>query len=459
MSKVLNILFLTILFIACGKEKVVVDTKKDVPQPKPEWVDARPVNGAYYIGIAQCSKISQPLDYQAIAKKLALNDLATEISVKVEGQSFFSSMEVNKAFSESFTSNIKTSSSEQLEDYEVAGVWEDKSTYAVYYRLNKFDYQQKKEAKKQETLRVAFDFLTKGKEAKANYNIPASIDLLYHGLFTLKPYWTEVNKFTTESGQEIFLDNELFSEIRGIISELRFDTPVKLIQLNASNNYKMQLPVLITFKGQPVRGINVRYTYTRDNFMKPRVIMSDNEGILLCDIENVSKTAKNNKLELSIVVDALVPQDIDISIGKALITGINTDNRNIPIEFVAPSFYIQNEEFKLDGSTINTLSESAKTALIASGMRIAPSPTDADYLLKISTKPRIGEDIQGFKVAYLDGYIEVVTLKTNEQKFQHSIDGVKGIQLSHENATLEAYKKEKEIISNEIIPNILKGIL
>jgi hypothetical protein len=36
---------------------------------------------------------------------------------------------------------------------------------------------------------------------------------------------------------------------------------------------------------------------------------------------------------------------------------------------------------------------------------------------------------------------------------------VKGIQLSHENAALEAYKKEKEIITNEIIPAILKGIM
>ncbi|MFM7770006.1 MAG: LPP20 family lipoprotein, partial [Bacteroidota bacterium] len=295
-----TLIFLIILFAACGKEKNVTETKVTA-QPKPEWVDARPVNSAYYIGIAQCSKITQPLDYQAIAKKLALNDLATEISVKVEGQSFFSTMEVNTAFSESFTSNIKTSSSEQLEDYEVAGIWEDKTTYAIYYRLNKFDYQQKKELKKKETLRVAYDFLIKGKEAKSLYNIPSAIDLFYHGLFTLKPYWTEVNKFQLENGQEIFIDNELFSEIRGVISELRFETPVKTIQLKADNGYKLQLPTLITYKGQPVRGISVRYAYGKDNFMKPRTILSDNEGMILCEIENVSKTNKNNKLELSIV--------------------------------------------------------------------------------------------------------------------------------------------------------------
>jgi hypothetical protein len=123
------LLFLGIMLLnACGG-KDSVKTVVPPPQPKPEWVSARPVNSSYYIGIATCSKTAQPADYQAIAKKLALNDLATEISVKVEGQTFFNTMEVNKAFSESFSSNVTTSSSELLEDYEVAGIWEDKELY------------------------------------------------------------------------------------------------------------------------------------------------------------------------------------------------------------------------------------------------------------------------------------------------------------------------------------------
>ena len=186
-------LFLVIILMNGCRGKNTVKTVVPPPQPKPEWVSARPVNSAYYVGIATCSKTTQPADYQAIAKKLALNDLATEISVKVEGQTFFNTMEVNKAFSESFSSNVTTSSSEMLEDYEVAGIWEDKEMYAVYYKLNKFDYQSKKAQKKENTLRAAFDYLIKGREAKKLGNIPSAIDLFYHGLFALKPYWTEVN--------------------------------------------------------------------------------------------------------------------------------------------------------------------------------------------------------------------------------------------------------------------------
>lgn len=453
------LLFLGIILLnACGG-KETVKTVVPPPQPKPEWVSTRPVNSAYYIGIATCSKTTQPADYQAIAKKLALNDLATEISVKVEGQTFFNTMEVNKAFSESFSSNVTTSSSELLEDYEVAGIWEDKELYAIYYKLNKFDYQAKKALKKENTLRSALDFLKKGREAKKLGNIPSAVDLFYHGLFALKPYWTEVNQMKDENGNDIFIDNELFSEIRAVLADLRFETPLKNIVLSSANTFKAQVPVMITYKGEGVRGINVKYSYQRDNYMKPKTVMSDNDGIILADIDNVSLKAKNNSLELSLVIDALVPQDLDSDLATALIAGINTDQRKIPIEILAPSFFVSTNEFKLDGTKTTTLAEITRNTLISKGMRIATNETSADYVVYINTNPRAGEDIQGFKVAYLDGKISVTDTKTTSAIFEYSISGVKGVQLSHENAVLEAYKKVRENIETAQISEIIKIIL
>ena len=452
-------LFLGIILMNACRGKETVKTVVPPPQPKPEWVSARPVNSSYYIGIATCSKTTQPADYQAIAKKLALNDLATEISVKVEGQTFFNTMEVNKAFSESFSSNVTTSSSEMLEDYEVAGIWEDKEMYAIYYKLNKFDYQSKKAQKKENIIRAAFDYLIKGREAKKLGNIPSAIDLFYHGLFALKPYWTEVNQMKDGSGKDIFIDNELFSEIRAVLADLRFETPLKNIVLSSSNAFKTQVPVMVTYKGVRVRGINVRYVYQRENYMKPKTAMSDNDGIILADIDNISLKTKNNALELSLVIDALVPQDLDSDLALALVAGINTDQRKIPIEVLAPSFFVTSNEFNLDGTKTSTLAESARNTLISKGMRIATSETSADFVIYININPRAGEDIQGFKVAYIDGKITVNDTKTSSAIFEKSINGVKGVQLSHENAVLEAYKKERENVESTVISEIIKIIL
>jgi hypothetical protein len=453
------LILLGIIFLNACREKDTVKTVVLAPQPKPDWVTTRPVNSSNYIGIATCSKITQPTDYQAIAKKLALNDLATEISVKVEGQTFFNTMEVNKDFSESFSSNVTTTSSELLEDYDIAGIWEDKETYAIYYKLNKVDYQTKKAQKKDNTLRSALDYLKKGREAKKLGNIPSAIDLFYHGLFALKPYWTEVNQMKDESGNDIFIDNELFSEIRAVLADLRFETTLKTIVLSSSNTFKTQVPIMVTYKGEGVRGINVKYVFQRDNYMKPKIAMSDNDGIILADIDNVSLKTKNNSLELSFVIDALVPQDLDSDLALALVAGINTDQRKIPIEVLAPSFYVSSNEFKLDGTKTSTLAESARNTLISKGMRIATNETAADFVIYINTTPRAGEDIQGFKVAYIDGKITVNDTKTNASIFEHSISGVKGVQLSHENAVLEAYKKVRENLESTLINEIIKIIL
>jgi hypothetical protein len=453
------LLFAGMILLNSCQEKSVVKTDVPPPPEKPAWVASRPVNSAYYIGIATCSKNTQPTDYQAIAKKLALNDLVTEISVKVEGQTFFNTMEVNRAFSESFSSNVKTSSSELIEDYEVGGIWEDDDLYAVYYKLNKFDYQTKKAQKKENTLKSAYDYLKKGQEAKRLGNIPSAIDLFYHGLFALKPYWTEVNQMKDDSGNEIFIDNELFSEIRSILADLRFETPLKNIVLSSENSFKTQVPILITYKGVGVRGINVKYAYQRDNFMKPKTVMSDNDGIILADIDNVSLKAKNNALELSLLIDALVPQDLDSDLALSLVNGINTDQRKIPIEVLAPSFFVNSNELKLDGSKTTSLAESTRNALLKKGMRIAPNETTADYVVYIETKPRSGEDVQGFNVAFIDGRFTLNDNKTSSAIFEHSINGVKGVQLSQENAVLEAYKKEAEIIESTLISEIIKIIL
>ncbi|MEY3835228.1 MAG: hypothetical protein RI989_656, partial [Bacteroidota bacterium] len=258
---------------------------------------------------------------------------------------------------------------------------------------------------------------------------------------------------------DIFIDNELFSEIRAVLADLRFETPLKNIVLSSANTFKAQVPVMITYKGEGVRGINVKYSYQRDNYMKPKTVMTDNDGIILADIDNVSLKAKNNSLELSLVIDALVPQDLDSDLAKALISGITTDQRKIPIEILAPSFYVNSNEFKLDGTKITTLAETTKNTLISKGMRIATNENAADYVVYINANPRAGEDIQGFKVAYIDGKISVNDTKTNSAIFEQSINGVKGVQLSHENAVLEAYKKQRENIESTLINEIIKILL
>lgn len=444
-------------FISCDSGKsTTVTNNAATPDPKPTWVDQRPVNGAYYIGIGSASKTAQPLDFQNIAKKNALNDLASEISVRVQGSTFLNTLEVNKAFSEEFISTINTTTDEKIEDFEVAGIWEDKTTYYIYYRLNKATYQQKKQMKKNQAMSSANDFLQKGKDAEAVANIPAAMDLYIRGLFALQDYWNEVNEYTAESGR-VFLDNELYSSLQRISSGLIIRPTAPNITLAAENNYTANSSVQIIYAGKPVRGITTTHVYPKSRFMRPRVVVSDENGSVGFVVDDINTREKDLSVSFSIDLMPLQPQDLDKRITGALIKNLQTDTKKIPIEFIAPSFQItSNERVYGNPGTSSTLSSTLQSELVKRGLRQLGNAA-ADYQITIDANSTEGGASQGFTVALLEMTI-VVKSKAGEIVFKESVNNLKGLQLNRDAASVEAYKKGRERITEQLVPSILEAI-
>lgn len=448
-------------FSGCNAGKDITDGGKDVkaPETAPEWVGSRPHNGAYYIGIGTCSKLNQPLDYQTVAKKNALNDLASEISVRVQGETFLNSLEVNKNFSEEFISTISTTTDEKIENFEVAGIWENKNEYWIYYRLNKSEYQRQKQEKKNNVLSQANDYYLKGREAEMSGSVPAAFDLYMHGLFTMKEYWDEVNEYRSDS-TKIFLDNELYSSMQRIGNGLRIEPAASKISLSSDNNYNANVNVQVTYNGKAVRGITVLSNYLRPRYARPRSAMTDQNGSIVVNVSDVSTTEKSNKLDLSIDLDPLLAQDLDMTIQRGLLKTMRTDKREIPIELVTPSFYIKSEE-KVFGtpSSANVLGSAVNSELVKRGMRISSSPTETNYLVDISSNTTAGGSSQGFNVAFLEMTVSVKNARTGEVVYQETQSSIKGLQLNMDAASLEAYKKGKEKMETEIIKSMLDSIL
>jgi hypothetical protein len=441
--------------LGCG-DKNTVQTPQE---PQPEWVGQRPRNPSYYIGIGSASKLSQPLDYQAIAKKNALNDLATEIRVRVQGETFLNALEVNKNFSEEFISTIATTTDESIENYEIAGQWEDKNEFWVYYRLNKSEYARLKAEKKNQALSSANDFYQKGLEAETRANIPAAIDLYLRGLFALKNYWNEVNEFNLE-GQKVYLDNELYASLRRVITGLTIVPGGERIVLSSENNYMSQFPVMVTYEGAPARGISLSFAYQRDRYMKPRALVTDQEGKTTAEVSHVSTTTKANWLDLVIDVEALLPPDLDKSIEVGLVKGMKPDSKRVPIELVTPSFFIESTERVYNQTgTASTLASAFQAELVKRGMRINQKPEETDYRVTITSNTTEGGTSQGFTVAFLEMSVMVVHTISGETVYKESLGSIKGLQLNKDAASIEAYKKGRERIESEIVKSLLEAIL
>jgi LPP20 lipoprotein len=446
--------------LACGDKEVTQTQATPVPA-KPQWVDQRPMSGMYYIGIGSCSKYSQPLDYQTIAKKNALNDLASEISVKVQGSTFLNALEVNKNFSEEFISSITTTTNENIENFEVAGSWEDKGQFWIYYRLNKMDYAQQKAEKKSKSMSVAYDFYSRGLEAEKLNNPSAAIDAYMRGLFAIKEYWNELNEYPAEKGN-VLLDNELYASLQRTIGGLSIKGAADKIVLSAQNNFSQDFKCTVLFNNAPSKGVKCSAGFpTTTAFSKAKEYISDDNGQFYVPVSKVNPSEKNKALSVQLQIEQLLPADLDHSVQMGLVKNIRTDSRQVPIDLVTPTFYIESGEQSFDNPTnAHLLGDAMQSALVQHGMRISTNITETDYILSLASNTRRGEtNAQGFYVAFLDLSISVVRKNSGEVAYRENPSQIKGVQLNFSAANTEAYRKAKEKIEQEMVKSIVNAIM
>jgi hypothetical protein len=454
-------LLIVFLFASCSgsKDTTSASQQSTIEVPAPEWVGNRPHSPSYYIGIGSCSKFSQPYDYQTIAKKNALNDLASEISVRVQGQTFLNSLEVNKSFSEEFISNVSTSTDAKIEDYEIAGSWENKNEFWVFYRLDKAKYQAWKMAKKSAALNLANDFYQKGLEAERNSNVTAAFDLYMRGIFALKDYWNESNEYMSAAGK-VYLDNEIFSSMQKMCGNLKLSTDKNRVKLTSENNFTQDVFATLSLDGRAVKGLTVKYSYEKVQGMHRSEVITTEVGHAAVPVNEVNFSNSANAVTIELDLTKLKVQDLDQKVQDGFIQSFKTDRKVLPIEAVLPSFFIISNELNYGASSSTRVLHSALSgALVAKGLRIAGKESEADFVASIESNTKEGGQANGFVVAFLEVNLVVKNRKTGEVAFSETLSSVKGLQLNKDAAGIEAYKKGKEKVEQALTPKLLQSIL
>ena len=454
-------LWFVFLFASCSgsKDTTSASQQSTIEVPAPEWVGNRPHSPSYYIGIGSCSKFAQPYDYQTIAKKNALNDLASEISVRVQGQTFLNSLEVNKSFSEEFISNVSTSTDAKIEDYEIAGIWENKNEFWVFYRLDKAKHQAWKMAKKSAALNLANDFYQKGLEAERNSNGTAAFDLYMRGIFALKDYWNESNEYMSAAGK-VYLDNEIFSSMQKMCGNLKLSTDKNRVKLTSENNFTQDVFATLSLDGRAVKGLTVKYYYERVQGMHRSEVITTEVGHAAVPVSEVNFSNSANAVTIELDLTKLKVQDLDQKVQDGFIQSFKTDRKVLPIEAVLPSFFITSNELNYGASSSTRVLQSALSgALVAKGLRIAGKESEADFVASIESNTKEGGQANGFVVAFLEVNLVVKNRKTGEVAFSETLSSVKGLQLNKDAAGIEAYKKGKEKVEQTLTPKLLQSIL
>ncbi len=453
------IIAIVVFGFACGLPKgTSVTPNKNTPPP--DWVMQHPISPSYYIGVAVANKKSNPIDYASIATKNALNNMASTVSVRITGQSFLNTMETNKVFSEDFSSSINTSTDIVFDDYETAGIYENENEYWVYVRISKLAYQEQQARKKNEVLQAAYALYERSLEPQKRNQINTSIDLLLHALFTLKPYWNEQNNFITPNGDNLLLDQQIYTDIQKIVQSIETSCDESAIILNAQNHYNQTLPLkVVSTQGNPAVGAPFTFYYPTEKYTRPKKVVTNNQGMVMVDVINVPFDSKLPKLEFTFDVESLIPNDLDQKICKNLLKGSPTNPLSIPIHIIKPTFFVESKEMIFgEPSTQNVLLSTVQGFLAQQGLTVT-TKNKADYIISLEADTQNGGNSSEFVSALLN--LKLVLTDNQEQivRYQNNSNTIKGVQLNLTGAGSEAYKKGKFKLEDEWLKQMLQSIL
>lgn len=450
-----------VLLVGCKDKQPVVSTPVTQEVERPSWVVSRPSSAGDYIGVGLANK-GRP-DFQETAKKNALNDLASEISVKVEGNSLLYTLDRRTTFDESFTSSIKTSTTEQLEGYELVDTWENGTEYWTYYRLSKAEHARIKAEKKAKAIGTATDLHTRSLASLSAGDLKSAFDQDLRGLLAIKDYWGE-NDVVDIGGRQVPLANELYNDLQKLTSGVQFSVLPERCELNYANHFKREL--LIT----AVHGVNGS---TRDLVQLPVTITYPGTGGKVTELKNtdpegqvrttVQRVADDLPTAPEVVVrlnmDELASKELDQALVKPLLASLTVPEKHAPIDRKMPKVFMRAKETNL-GQPVNDagVAMAVREELTRRGFRFVDREADSELVLDLNATTRQGGESNGFFTAFLDLALTFRDRRTQDVVHEGGRQGVKGVQLNYDKAGLEAYKKAVQDVRKEVVPAMINAL-
>lgn len=428
---------------------------------RPSWVRARPMSDAYYIGIGLANK-ARP-DHQEAAKKNALNDLASEISVTVEGNSLLYTLDQRGRFDESFTGTIKTRTSEQLEGFEVMGTWENSTEYWMYYRLSKSEHARIKAERKAKAIGNATDLYARAKASLASGDLRTAFDQDLRALLAMRDYWGE-NDVVEVDGRSVALVNEVYNDLQRLTSGIQLAFLPERCALDHQSGYRREM--LISAKHRSDNG-------TRDLAQLPLVISwpgntgkvtetknTDPAGHVRTTVQRVDLNASPRELKVRLDMDALVSKEHDAALIKPLIASLTVPDKIALIDVEMPRIHMRASETNL-GDPVNEagVAMAIREELTKKGFRFVDREADSDLMLTLNSTTRQGGESNGFFTAYLDVSYSFRDRRSGEVVHEGGQQGVKGVQLDYSRAGMDAYKRAIQDIRRDLVPRMMDAML
>lgn len=443
-QKIASIIYSFILLIP------IIGFSQDIPG----WVSNRPISKEYYIGIGYC-KISTP-SYEEIAKRKALDDLVSEISSNVKSEMLLTESESDRNYNSNFSSSIQISSNIEIEGYELIDTWKNEEFYWVYYQLSKEKYYDLLKNKVKSDYISAENLFYASSRNLKDGNISTSISQMYSSLEI-------INKNSCRHVESEFKEKSLV--LRDIICE-QLANVFHRLKIESIDVIESEYPV------KTIVPLNYRIVYLDSiNNIKnvpniPLTLYFENGTGVLSDsilLSNDSGFANFHLLTLSTFSDiyVIIAEIQTNSLFKDCYKECNFENlrKRVIIKPIKSKVFITSNEFN-QGRTVSPkiIEPILSNYLIENGLEITAKREDADYLILISSDTRKGSQTNGICTSFLQISVELKN-RNGSLIFSDSKNNLKGLKLNYNDAGLNAYERNLQVIESELLNKLISSII
>lgn len=443
-SLTLGIFLFTLLFLfaGCGSQKDIAE----IEAQRPQWAKSKPVTPGYYTGLGAAPKAGNPQYYQQLARSNALKDIAEEISVNISSSSALRTMEFDDSFTQQYTSNIVTNSSQNLEGYELVDTYEDVLYYFVLYRLSKSGFENLK----QERIRVASEKaksqLNSAMKAQQNNEYLNALDGMIKALESIRPHLHESLE-TNYNGEQVYLGNFITRKIQKTLQGFDLLATQKIIRVKRGTTINQEkLKFFLKDKsGHPVKGMKLKADFSAQMLVK-NTALTNGEGKATFSVDKILSESESGIFRAFIDLESVLESSTQDIMVRKMIREMSMPEARINIKIETPSFFII-AKTRTENSAMLEAAFSEK--LHQRGFKITNSRREADFILELGSASSMGSKVKNMQVAWLSMEISIKN-SDRELVYSHSENEIKGIQMSKEQAIKEAFKNGAEEIKNRI---------
>lgn len=446
---------LLILISACS-------SRLHTPEPdalKPVWLKDQPYREGYYTGIGHSTK-DDAHNYIQAAKKSALDDLASQIKVNIASTSILSFFETDKSIREEYEQIIRTTTADELEEFELVDAWEDGENYWVYYQLSIARYRQIKEEQKRNATLLAKDYYSKGWEAEQAGQRLQAVGFYFQAFRSLEKYLGEAIRVTV-GDREILLVNEIYASIQRLLDRIRIQADPSEMEINR-RLAQSEIDVMaraVYDDGSPAAALPLTASFEKgagDIFPQYKTTDGGEARILISRIHSIEM---EQRVRVKVDINALSGSS-NSPVYALIAKTLNVPGASVLLKVQRPVVFLTSEEKSFGYARANEqLSNRLKNLLATNGFEFTSNKQAADLWFDIHADSEKGSVSGSIYITYLTGVIRVMAMRENREIYATTLDRVKGYGLDYDKSSIDAYNKALEALEGERLREILNTVL